>query len=78
VSTILGNLSYPLSAVHYPLMYLFYAHIGFHGDLVPISKLADVWHVAIALPVACIVLGWLFFRYYDLPLRRWLSKTYIK
>lgn len=78
VSTILGNLSYPLYAVHYPLMYLFYAHIGFHGDLVPISKLADVWHVAIALPVACIVLGWLFFRYYDLPLRRWLSKTYIK
>ena len=78
VSTFLGNLSYPLYAVHYPLMYLFYAHIGFHGDLVPISKLADVWHVAIALPVACIVLGWLFFRYYDLPLRRWLSKTYIK
>ena len=78
VSTILGNLSYPLYAVHYPLMYLFYAHIGFHGDLVPINKLADVWHVAIALPVACIVLGWLFFRYYDLPLRRWLSKTYIK
>ena len=78
VSTFLGNLSYPLYAVHYPLMYLFYAHIGFHGDLVPISKLADVWHVAIALPVACIVLGWLFFRYYDLPLRRLLSKTYIK
>lgn len=78
VSTILGNLSYPLYAVHYPLMYLFYAHIGFHGDLVPISKLADVWHVAIALPVACIVLGWLFFRYYDLPLRRLLSKTCIK
>ena len=78
VSTFLGNLSYPLYAVHYPLMYPFYAHIGFHGDLVPISKLADVWHVAIALPFACIVLGWLFFRYYDLPLRRWLSKTYIK
>ncbi len=78
VSTFLGNLSYPLYTVHYPLMYLFYAHIGFHGDLVPISKLADVWHVAIALPVACIVLGWLFFRYYDLPLRRLLSKIYIK
>ena len=78
VSTFLGNLSYPLYAVHYPLMYLFYAHIGFQGDLVPINKLADVWHVAIALPVACIVLGWLFFHYYDLPLRRWLSKIYIK
>ena len=74
VSTFLGNLSYPLYAVHYPLMYLFYAHIGFQGDLVPISKLADVWPEAIALPIACIVLGWLCFRYYDLPLRRWLSE----
>ena len=74
VSTFLGNLSYPLYAVHYPLMYLFYAHIGFQGDLVPISKLADVWPEAIALPIACIALGWLCFRYYDLPLRRWLSE----
>ena len=74
VSNFLGNLSYPLYAVHYPLMYLFYAHIGFQGELVPIAKLADVWPVAIALPFACIALGWLCFRYYDLPLRRWLSK----
>ena len=76
VSTFLGNLSYPLYAVHYPLMYLFYAHIGFNGDLVPISKLTDVWPVAIALPIACILLGWLCFRYYDLPLRRWLAKNW--
>lgn len=74
VSAFLGNLSYPLYAVHYPLMYLFYAYIGFQGDLVPISKLADVWPVAIALPIVCILLGWLCFHYYDLPLRRWLSK----
>ena len=74
VSAFLGNLSYPLYAVHYPLMYLFYAYIGFHGDLVPISKLADVWPVAIALPIVCILLGWLCFHYYGLPLRRWLSK----
>ena len=55
-------------------MYLFYAYIGFQGELVPIAKLADVWPVALALPFACIALGWLCFRYYDLPLRRWLSK----
>ena len=74
VSNFLGNLSYPLYAIHYPLMYLFYSHIGFQGELVPIAKLADVWAVALALPFACIALGWLCFRYYDLPLRRWLSK----
>ena len=78
VSNFLGNLSYPLYAIHYPLMYLFYAYIGFKGELVPIAKLADVWPVAIALPFACIALGWLCFRYYDLPLRRWLSKKTTK
>ena len=70
----LGDLSYPLYAVHYPLMYLFYAHIGFDGELVPISCLADVWPVALVLPFACILLGWLCFRLYDLPVRRWLGK----
>lgn len=78
VSNFLGNLSYPLYAIHYPLMYLFYAYIGFKGELVPIAKLSDVWPVAIALPFACIALGWLCFRYYDLPLRRWLSKKTTK
>jgi peptidoglycan/LPS O-acetylase OafA/YrhL len=73
VSHMLGELSYPLYAVHYPLMYLFYAHIGFDGNLVPITKMNDVWPVAIALPVACILLAWLCWRFYDRPLRRYLS-----
>ena len=73
VSRFLGELSYPLYAVHYPLMYLFYAHIGFDGNLVPITKMNDVWPVAIALPVACILLAWLCWRFYDRPLRRYLS-----
>ena len=75
VSHNLGELSYPLYAVHYPLMYLFYAHIGFDGNLVPISKMSDVWPVAIILPVACIMLAWLCWRFYDRPLRRYLMKA---
>ena len=73
VSLFLGQLSYPLYAIHYPLMYLFYAHIGFDGDLVPITKLREVWPEACILPVACIALAWLCMRYYDTPLRKWLS-----
>ena len=75
VSHFLGELSYPLYAVHYPLMYLFYAHIGFAGDLVPIAKLNDVWPVALILPFACILLAWLCWRFYDRPLRRYFMKA---
>ncbi len=71
VSHFLGELSYPLYAVHYPLMYLFYAHIGFNGDLVPIAKMNDVCPVATALPFACILLAWLCWRFYDRPLRNY-------
>lgn len=74
VSHFLGELSYPLYAIHYPLMYLFYAHIGFDGNLVPIARMNDVWPVAVALPLVCILLAWLCWRFYDRPLRRYLSR----
>ena len=75
MSHFLGELSYPLYAVHYPLMYLFYAHIGFDGDLVPIARMNDVWPIAVALPVACILLAWLCWRFYDRPVRRYFMKA---
>ena len=75
VSHFLGELSYPLYIVHYPLMYLFYAHIGFNGDLVPIAVLGDVWPVAMALPLACILLAWFCWRFYDRPVRRYFMKA---
>ena len=75
VSHFLGALSYPLYAVHYPLMYLFYAHIGFDGNLVAIGKMAEVWPVALALPAVSIALAWMCLRCYDLPVRRYLMKA---
>ena len=75
MSHVLGELSYPLYAVHYPLMYLFYAYIGFNGNLVPISKMSEVWPVAMTLPVACILLAGICWRYYDRPLRRYFMKA---
>lgn len=69
----LGELSYPLYAVHYPLMYLFYAHIGLKDGAVPIEQLAEVWPEALVLPFACILLAWMVWRLYDRPLRKWLT-----
>lgn len=76
IGKLLGDVSYPLYAVHYPLMYLFYAHIGFDGNLVPIEKLREVWPVAIALPMVCFLIGWLCLRLYDIPVRSWLTRTW--
>ena len=75
-SKFLGNLSYPLYAIHYPFMYLFYSHIGFDGDLVPISKLRDVWFEALLLPIVCVLLAIICYRYYDLPIRKKLTKIW--
>lgn len=71
----LGELSYPLYAVHYPLMYLFYAHIGFNGEA-SVKTIGDVWPEAIALVLGSLLLAWLFLRLYDRPLRRWLSRKW--
>ena len=73
VSRFLGDLSYPLYAIHYPLMYLFYAHIGFSGELVPIAKFSETWPAALGVALGSLLLAWLSFRFYDLPLRRWLT-----
>ncbi len=70
---LLGELSYPLYAVHYPLMYLFYAYIGFNGNLVPIARLEEVWPVAVALPFVAIILAWAVMKWWDNPIRRRLS-----
>jgi len=75
VSHFLGELSYPLYAVHYPFMYLFYAHIGFDGNLVPISKMSEVWPIAVVLPIACVLLAWICLRFYDKPVRRYLMRA---
>lgn len=67
----LGELSYPLYIVHYPLMYMFYRYHGFPNVT---CTMADVWPMAVATFCGSIVLAVLFLYAYDRPVRRWLSK----
>lgn len=68
----LGNLSYPLYIVHYPIFYLFYAWlIRTHT-----YTLADSWPQAFATVGGSIALAWLAMRFYDMPIRRWLVKRF--
>ena len=70
----LGRLSYPLYAVHYPLIYL-YIHWLMVGKQ-PFG--ASPWATPIALFFIALILGTLCQLCYDEPLRRWLSRKYGK
>ena len=70
VNRFLGELSYPLYIVHYPLMYIFYSWL-IEND---IYTLGDCWPAAILVIVSSIALAYICLRFYDIPLRRWLSK----
>lgn len=67
----LGELSYPLYIVHYPLMYLFYRYHGFPNVT---CTMADVWPMAVATFCGSIALATLCLYAYDRPVRRWLSQ----
>ncbi|MDE7472922.1 MAG: acyltransferase [Muribaculaceae bacterium] len=69
----LGAISYPVYIIHYPFMYMFYAWVWSRG-----LSFSQVWPVAGAIIVTVIVLAWLFLRYYDEPVRRWLTARFLK
>lgn len=71
VCRFLGDISYPVYVVHYPLMYLFYAWLWGGEEKIPFSQ---AWPAAAAVIIGSIVLAWLYLKFYDEPLRRWLGK----
>ena len=74
VNKFLGDLSYPLYIVHYPIMYVFYAWL--------IEKRlytwGETWLVASLVLVMSIALAWICLKVYDEPVRRWLAGKFIK
>ena len=73
ISNFLGQLSYPLYLVHYPVMYLFYAWLIENQrytfrDTMGVTALAILTSIAIAY--ACLKL-------YDEPVRKWLARKFI-
>lgn len=66
----LGDLSYPLYIIHYPLFYLFYAWLIRTGAY----SLSACWPQVLAVVGGSILLAWLSMRFYDIPVRRWLTR----
>ncbi|MDE6802214.1 MAG: acyltransferase [Muribaculaceae bacterium] len=69
----LGELSYPVYIVHYPIMYLFYSWVWAHG-----YSFSQVWPACCALFILIILLARTALRYYDAPLRRYLSAKWLR
>lgn len=67
----LGDISYPLYIVHYPLMYAFYRWLIKTEQY----TLQETWYVALAVVAGSIVLAWLCLKIYDEPVRKSLRQT---
>lgn len=70
VCKFLGDLSYPLYIVHYPVMYLFYAWLIKNK----FYNLGDTWLAVILVFAVNIILAFTCLKLWDEPVRRWLTK----
>lgn len=68
----LGRLSYPLYAVHFPLIYLYITWVGRDGH--PYDGYSQPWGAAIITIAASLLIATLCLLIYDEPLRKWLSR----
>lgn len=64
----LGRISYPVYIIHYPAMYYLYYQVWSRG-----LGFGDVWMVCLAMFVGIVMMAWAALRWYDEPVRRWLS-----
>jgi peptidoglycan/LPS O-acetylase OafA/YrhL len=64
----LGEISYPLYLVHYPLVYFYVAWISNHKGV----TLGQAWPYALLILLGGIALAYVSLKWYDEPVRRWL------
>ena len=67
----LGRLSYPLYAVHFPLVYLYITWVGNDGH--PYQGYSHPWAAAFVTIAASVLIATICLLFYDEPLRKWLS-----
>lgn len=73
VCKFLGDISFPIYMIHYPLMYLFYSWLIKNK----IYTLEQTWGMALLVMICSVVLAYLCLKFYDEPVRKWLEKKFI-
>lgn len=68
----IGDLSYPLYIVHYPIMYLFYAWLIQEQRY----TLSETWPVVIGVYALCVGLAYACLKLYDIPVRKYLTRRF--
>lgn len=68
VCRFLGDISYPIYIIHYPLIYIFTAWAI--DNKIPMVK---AWPVALLLLGSSIAIAYASFKLYDVPVRKWLT-----
>jgi peptidoglycan/LPS O-acetylase OafA/YrhL len=68
----LGRLSYPLYAVHFPLVYLYITWVGNDGH--PYQGYSHPWAAAFVTIAASVLIATICLLFYDEPLRKWLNR----
>ncbi|MBR5333693.1 MAG: acyltransferase, partial [Alistipes sp.] len=74
VNRFLGEISYPIYIVHYPLMYVFYMWIVKNQRY----GLSDTIVAPIILIMVSVILAYASLKLYDEPVRRWLTRKFTK
>lgn len=69
VCKFLGEISYPLYVVHYPIMHLFYQWLIENK----IYTLDACWPVVLAVIASSLLLAWLTMKFWETPVRKWLG-----
>ncbi len=64
----LGDISYPLYLVHYPLVYFYVAWVSNHKGV----TLVQAWPYALLILLGGIMLAYASLKWYDEPVRKWL------
>ncbi|MCA8829934.1 acyltransferase family protein [Hymenobacter pini] len=73
VSQVLGELSYPLYITHFPFVYLYFAWVHRNG-----LKLQQGTPVAAAVLLGTVALAYACLKFYDEPVRTWLSQRVLR